>query len=276
MHKQTFGATLKKIRKSKNISQKALSEGLCSQPMLSSIENGKYIPNSNLLIGLCQKLGIQADTLVLQDHFKISSSFEYSKQAQNLCNQHKYQELKDFLESDDVLQSIDTSSEYQAYYYYLGCSEYHLDSTLTASESDFQLVLAENQSNGTPNTLSRLALGGLGLIYARKQQTALSKKFADLSLDQISNTLYEENLNILFYLKAYSEFLNGRFLSAATTIDEGISFITQHHSIYMLANLYFLLATVTDKSISEEELAEARHRSNIFEELYHEKIFKKI
>lgn len=274
MSKQAFGATLKKIRQSKHMSQKAICEGLCSQPMLSAIENGKYMPNSQLLIGLCQRLGIQADTLVLQDHFSVSSSADFSQQAEHLCNQHAYPELKAFLESPTVLDSIETAAENQAYYYYLGSSEFHLDSSLLESESAFKLVLAEESHPSQPTTLSRLALGSLGLIYAKKQLADRSHQYATESLANITEAIYEENLNILFYFKAYGDSLSGRFVEAVATIDEGIAFITAHRSSYMLANLYYLLATISEGSATEEEVTAALQRSEIFAELYHERVFK--
>lgn len=272
--KQTFGATIKQIRKEQKLSQKNLANGLCSQPMLSAIENGQYLPNSKLLIQLCQRLGIQADLLVLQDHFMISQNKNFSQIAEKLCNQHQYQELQDFLLSSEVLEAIETAEEYSAYYYYLACSYFHLAADLSECLQAFKLALVENSTETT--TLARLIQVSLGVVYAKQTQKKLSHDFLAASIKNLTQTPYEENLNILFYLKALAEFEMTEYLAAAATINQGILYITDHSSTFMIANLYYLMALIAEETIQLNQVTEAKKRSDIFAELYKEAVFKEI
>ncbi|MGM0238242.1 helix-turn-helix domain-containing protein [Enterococcus sp. AZ103] len=272
--KQTFGARIKQIRKEQKLSQKNLANGLCSQPMLSAIENGQYLPNSKLLIQLCQRLGIQADLLVLQDHFMISQNKNFSEIAEKLCNQHQYQELQDFLLSSEVLEAIETAEEYSAYYYYLACSYFHLAADLSECLQAFKLALAENSTETT--TLARLIQVSLGVVYAKQTQKKLSHDFLAASIKNLTQTPYEENLNILFYLKALAEFEMTEYLAAAATINQGILYITDHSSTFMIANLYYLMALIAEETIQLNQVTEAKKRSDIFAELYKEAVFKEI
>ena len=51
-----IGFLIKGTRKKLGISQRDLADGICSQPMISSIERGDYIPNAILFMQLCGRL----------------------------------------------------------------------------------------------------------------------------------------------------------------------------------------------------------------------------
>lgn len=61
-----LGTILKHTRQSQRLTQKQLADGICSQSMLSAIEQNQYTPNAQLLIALCQRLNISLDELVFQ------------------------------------------------------------------------------------------------------------------------------------------------------------------------------------------------------------------
>lgn len=42
---ETFGETIKRLRKERKMTQKMLAQGICAQSVLSRIENGVEIPN---------------------------------------------------------------------------------------------------------------------------------------------------------------------------------------------------------------------------------------
>lgn len=77
--KQTLGSSIKKIRKEKHLSQKELANQICSQSMLSSIENDLYTPNALLLIKLCEKLSINLSEISLSDNFEISDTESFNQ-----------------------------------------------------------------------------------------------------------------------------------------------------------------------------------------------------
>lgn len=56
-----LGVTLREARLKKRLSQAALAKGICSQPMISAIEKGDYLPNAAIFIALCKRLGLSVD-----------------------------------------------------------------------------------------------------------------------------------------------------------------------------------------------------------------------
>lgn len=64
-----FGPTIKEIRQQSDLSQTELAEGICTQALVSRIENGLTIPNAILLKDLCRKLNVSVDFVLSGDTF---------------------------------------------------------------------------------------------------------------------------------------------------------------------------------------------------------------
>jgi transcriptional regulator with XRE-family HTH domain len=62
---EAIGQVLKEFRKEHGMTQKDLSQGICSQSVLSRIENNEEIPNIFVIQQLCHRLGITIDQLML-------------------------------------------------------------------------------------------------------------------------------------------------------------------------------------------------------------------
>lgn len=103
--KLELGDTLKQVRQQRHLSQNEVCLGICSQPMLSAIENGKYVPNAAILIKICQKLNVSVEQVSLNENFSISQVSQFNQSLDVLCDNHQYQKLLDFLMQDQVLNA---------------------------------------------------------------------------------------------------------------------------------------------------------------------------
>lgn len=272
MEKRLLGNEIKRIRNMKKISQANLAEGICSQSMLSFIESGKYIPNVQIILRICDRLGLSIDQLVLHDHYHIGDVKELRQRCEKLCDHHQYQELHDFLHDDLVISSIHTGNQLQAYYYYLACSQFHVKKDSSEVYRSFQLSLAESEFLNT--SIGLLSLMGLAVLDSKagKKEKAVEK--IQEVMKSVYNVGYEKNLNILFYLQAYSYFCLNMLVDARKAIVEGVDFVTAHDSHYMLGNLFFLAAKIAEfdeKILIQEENIQ---KSKIFESLFDETIFQ--
>jgi transcriptional regulator with XRE-family HTH domain len=263
----TIGSILKQTRQSQHLTQKAVADGICSQAMLSSLENDKYIPNAQLVIALCQRLSISLDRLTLAENYAISNDDNLNQELDRLCNQHQYQHLFELLHQKTTLNALITPAQTQSYYYYLAIAEFQIDVDTTNAIQHLKLALASSSS--TPSILDRLCLGTLGLIL--NLHTAPSgDKYLQQSFADIKSAVYHPNLNILFYLQAFNAYRQQDFLECTHAIENGLNFITNHDSHYMLANLYYLLAKVASQTNDLNLQSEAAQRSKIFAELFSE------
>lgn len=73
-------------RRAQHLSQKQLAADICSQPMISQIEKGTYIPNAILLAKICQRLHLSITNDLLHDYLVIDSLPEFAPTIQALCN----------------------------------------------------------------------------------------------------------------------------------------------------------------------------------------------
>lgn len=264
---EKLGQIIHRRRIEQHFTQSELSQGICSQSMLSAIEHNKYTPNAELLIKLCQRLSIELNNLSLASNYDITNNIDYNSQLKEFCNHHKYKQLKAFLLKPKTITSIQTEEQIQAYYYYLGIALYNTGSSHLKVEQTLNLSLKIKGNK----SLTRLTLISLALISALDGKIQLFNKLLSDATNHINELPYSENLNIIFYLAALSYYKINDQITAFNWIKKGISFVVKHNSHYMLANYYRLLAEITNNS-KQEEIAE--QRSFTFSELFGEKVFQ--
>jgi len=269
-----LGEILKEKRIALKMSQKELAEDICTQPLISSIEKGKYIPNSQILILLCQRLQIDIDNISLDNNYQISSKAEFNNMITTLCNNHEYKKLKEFLLQDSTINSISNDEQTKAYYYYLGVAYLQADHDLDAAQTNFKLVLSNYNTKNKLTTLNRLTSASLAVIFAKKGLMNSSNEYLNNAFRNFDTARFETNQIALFYLATYSRSLLNKNIDAITWVDQGIEFASQHDSHYMLGNMYYLLAQLLSKSNQSDASNQSRDRSDMFAELFGEKIFK--
>lgn len=268
----TIGSILKQTRKAQGLTQQVVASGICSQAMLSAIEHDKYIPNVALTLALCQRLGLSLETLSLAENYAISQTPDLNAKLDHLCNSHQYKALLAFLQDPATLATITTSTQTEAYYYYLSIAEYqtHNESAMT----HIKLALAQHVA-GTPLTaLDRLCFATKAVLEVAANQTTDANHDFATAFQQLETTPYVPNLNILFYLHALTAYQAGDYLTCAKRIQAGIDFATAHGSHYMLANDYYLLAEAAQKLADVDTQREASQRAAIFKDLFGVQIFR--
>ncbi len=269
-----LGDILKHRRLELHMSQSAASDNICSQPMLSSIEKGKYIPNSEILILLCKRLKIDMNQLSLNNNYQISSVEIFNNTVTHLCNNHEYFELKEFLLKKSTVESIASDNQLQAYYYYLGIAFLQSDNDLDQAEVNLKLAMTNPTEHSNLTTLDRLVLISSAVVYATKQQPNLSDMYIQKAFKQFNSATFETNQVALFYLAGYANLLINNKLKAIKWLNQGIDFASNHDSHYMLANMYYLLAKILMDTDKSELALDYQNRSQIFTDLFHEKVFK--
>lgn len=269
-----LGVTLKQVRLQQRLSQATVATGICAQSMLSAIENGKYTPNATLLMRLCQRLKISLDQLSLAENFTISDLEQVNNRLAQLCDHHHYADLREFLLTDAVQARLTTDTQLEAYYYYLGITDFQLGH-LADAQQQFQLALASNPAQHQ-TTLSRLCWMSLALIHANRQQANASEEAMKQAVTQLKMAPYEANLNSLFYLAAFSHLKLNHLTAATQWLESGISFATDHDSHYMLANDYHLLAVIASRSEQIDQQRTAQATEHVLTTLFHESIYDRL
>ncbi|KRN97694.1 helix-turn-helix domain-containing protein [Companilactobacillus kimchiensis] len=272
-----LGDILKETRQQKRLSQLETAEDICSQSTLSEIEHNKYIPNTQLLINLCQRLSVNFDDLALSNNFKICKENYFNQKVSSFYNNRNYLALRNFLNRPTVIETVQTSKQTQAYYFYLAVCALHLEHKFDNAKELIKLSLASAGHSRKQTTLTRIGNVTLAYIYAQQGLKMSAIKQIDLSIKNLSKTKYDENLNIIFYLASLSYFQLSKQDQAVQTIEQGIHFILDNESHYMLINSLYLMANVAEVVKHDaEQLQTIKNYDDIFNNFVHERTFEKV
>lgn len=265
----SLGTTLRRVRVAQQLSQQQVADGLCAQSMLSAVENDRYVPNAKLLLALCRRLKISVDQFSLADDFDISSSQAFNAELSRLCNDHQYVALKAFLLQPSTIERVLTDQQTQAYYYYLGVAEMHVDADWDQAQHNLNFAI---HLTGTRSVLTRLALAALAVIKAKLGYPKTANELVRESLTNIETVPYQADLNVVYFLSALVAYTLQENDLAGQRLAAGITYITAHQSPYMLANSYRLLAQIAARQGRSTDQQTALAQQRFLSQLFHEKI----
>ncbi|USS88511.1 helix-turn-helix domain-containing protein [Fructilactobacillus hinvesii] len=279
---KSLGDYLKAQRKARHLSQAELSDGICSQSMISGIEKGNYIPSSLLLAQICHKLQISLNDTVLSDYFEFSNFQSASHKIEQLCNEHRYAELIKFMNNEDILASLDSNDDFQKYYYYYGCATYQLSKQADPALRYLQLALQYTYHTDKKylSSIELLIISAINLIKVKSSHyTKMDNHNFEIAFASTINQAYvdySENLNIIFYQYALALFHEEQIKNAIHVLNTGIEWITSKNSTFMIADLYFLLAKCYEKTAKLKNKNEALNNATVLAKVYKQVVNKEL
>ncbi|WP_105956891.1 helix-turn-helix domain-containing protein [Apilactobacillus quenuiae] len=276
MTNKKLGTLIKDLRIKKHISQRELSYGICTQPLISEIENSRYIPNGIILLKLFKKLNISLDEITLNSDFEISDKKDLNLKLNALCNEHEYEKMYEFLNNKKTILSINNDFKEQAYYYYLGISLLQAKNDLVNSIINFKLSISSRINLKSSDTLVRLAEISLAYVYILKKQNKITNYYIKKSINGINKLSFTNNYNIIYYLAALSKYKLGDYKESIKIINQFIDFAKINDSHYMLSNTYYLLSIVASINGEQDIFIKANNYQSMLNSLFKEKIFRNI
>ncbi|WP_338231416.1 helix-turn-helix domain-containing protein [Companilactobacillus muriivasis] len=270
-----LGDILKEVRQQQQLSQLETAEDICSQSTLSEIEHNKYIPSTQLLINLCEKLSIVFDDLTLAGNFNICKESYFNKKVSNYYKNQEYIQLRRFLNRPTVLETVQTNKQTQAYYFYLALCALKLDRKYDNAKELLKLSLASAGHSRKQTTLTRLGNIALAYVYAQQGLKTSTLRQINLSFKNLTKMEYDENFNLIFYVAALSYFQLSKFDLAIEEIEQGIHYIISNESHFMLINSLYLMANITEV-IKQNNTQLAIKSYDIFNAFIHERTYETV
>ncbi|WP_338214539.1 helix-turn-helix domain-containing protein [Companilactobacillus muriivasis] len=270
-----LGDILKEVRQQQQLSQLETAENICSQSTLSEIEHNKYIPSTQLLINLCEKLSIVFDDLTLAGNFNICKESYFNKKVSNYYKNQEYIQLRRFLNRPTVLETVQTNKQTQAYYFYLALCALKLDRKYDNAKELLKLSLASAGHSRKQTTLTRLGNIALAYVYAQQGLKTSTLRQINLSFKNLTKMEYDENFNLIFYVAALSYFQLSKFDLAIEVIEQGIHYIISNESHFMLINSLYLMANITEV-IKQNNTQLAIKSYDIFNAFIHERTYETV
>src|SRR5699024_1124035 len=100
-----FGATIKSKRKEVGLTQKELSEGICTQALISRIEKGDIVPQNSILDKLANRLNInieELNTIAYQSRYN-NEIVEIKDNIRRSLGRRDYRQIETILERNKPL-----------------------------------------------------------------------------------------------------------------------------------------------------------------------------
>ncbi|MBO0431642.1 helix-turn-helix domain-containing protein [Enterococcus sp. DIV0660C] len=264
----SFGTIIKTIRKERNMTQKMLSQGICSQSVLSRIENNEELPNVLVMAQICQRLGVTIDHVMTLSHGDIRKNLQQLDLLDFYFQRRDYRKLAQLLKNDEVKSNLYSDADYQRYYYYLGVCEFYLAKNISQAVCYLKEALTYSSHSDrvyVSDTEVQL-ISAIGKIYGVAGRPTEARYYLSKSIQlfqQSIETRVKSELSQIFYNYGTFLFQQGEIDAALEHVNRGIRWTQEKNSYYFLNDLFALKSLIykkknePQKAAFYEELAQA-------------------
>lgn len=249
---QSIGNQIRRKRIEKHMTQKELSQGICSQAEISKIENGRNMPTIQLLEKIAKRLTISMSILI-EDRVQIDRFQKMDWEILQLTREERYLDVIMTLENyrtEATDLEIDLLIEY-----YKVIAEYRLHRIdfRTASVMLSQLVDAKKVLYNAPYMYIRMKMA-ISIFYAENEQYYQAEKvYKELeNVEYITDTMREQQLKIL-YNHAKLLFKMNNFEKGISIITLGIEQSVHLNHLSYIAHFYYQRAEFYEVMYGDDE-----------------------
>ena len=180
-----LGKKVKEIRKSKKISQKELSEGICTQATISNIESKNRCDSLVIFSAICRRLDVNVEDCI--EYTKEQKLDIFLDEIEEMCSRFEHQEAQKLLLSYEVENMEDIEKNailISKYNYYQGV-------TALIGAKDFQSALFYFHQNMSykknPNIYGILSINALGSLYELEGEMDRAKVYYKKSINLLKH-----------------------------------------------------------------------------------------
>lgn len=240
---ESVGEKVKRLRISRNISQKVLCMGICSQSEISKIENNKIIASSYVLHQIANKLGVDSDYLYRNIRQNLNNSYiqELKFQFERVRRNRDYSEMNTLLENESKNHPLLKDLYIKNYLiWHQGIVTYHFYNKADEALRILSSILERKHSA----ELDIEILNSMGIICRNENRQEEAVVHFELALNKIKELMIYSrsrlSLKISYNLsKAYSDL---HLIDKSIKIcNESIKHCKENEDLYLLAEFYYQL-----------------------------------
>lgn len=226
-------------RKDLGLSQIELCDGVCTQATLSKFEHYGKAPSIQVLVQLCQRLGLTLDEIFPTGPLSISDESRNLDQAEFELIQSEYQAAQQKLSLLDFDRL--GSTQKMQYAFVQGYISALNDEKVEDALYFFNMILSEFD-NSHQTIFSLLAYTGSGITYSRMQELKKAEYYFQKVFDKLEDLTLADTktiwrvLNMIFYTAAYYGRL-GNYSVSDPLLDYGYKICAENHVTYYLARI---------------------------------------
>lgn len=256
-----FGDNLKSTRRKQKLSQNELADSICSQAMLSRIENNEVVPSVILMQQLCQRLNVSIDDILSTDYqFSTHSRNEWLDLMKYFHQSAQYDKLRRSVNELNLFKHMRSLNEQQEFYYYQACSHYFFspDGFESLALLNKALLLTYTKEKELVTDMELIILSEIGRINANIGNFKVGHRYLEDSMTLFfpyPHKRRENQLAKVFYNYAVMLLEQMEYLKAVKIIDEGISWSSHQKNYYYLDELFLLKAIILqDRSLLDDAI----------------------
>lgn len=262
MNLSKIGHTIKTLRNELEITQSQLSEGICTQGLISKIENGTVIPSIDVIYKICSKLGVSLD-LFLQIHENKNYCYwnEVFNEVKKLIREQKFREAMETIKAEKRnLHYLDNEGK-QFFLWSEGICLYYLERNLDKTIEYLKRAL-EVTNVYTEKEIE--ILNSMAIIYCEESMDDYAYLILKYAIENLKTVKVSSNYKIevrLFYNMAKVLNIKGCYNDSISYCNEGIKRCNMEESIYLLGKIYYyrgvnhLLLNIKENAIKDLEEA---------------------
>jgi transcriptional regulator with XRE-family HTH domain len=242
-----IGKEIKYLRKIQGLSQKELSQGICTQAQISKIEKGEVHPLSSTLYLIAMRLGVDINYFFdIATAPRIDYVNEVMLQIRESVYNINYEEVRAIIKAEENNPVFNRVKKFKQFLiWHQGMCEYFINRNHNKS-----LDLLYNAFEMTYNRKNMLSereieiLNSIGVIYLEINENQKAIEKFEEALTQLKNIVFLKNTKIIVricYNLAKVLTRNKEYERSINVCNEGIVWCKKHHILYLFGELHFQL-----------------------------------
>ncbi|MED1601724.1 helix-turn-helix domain-containing protein [Alkalihalophilus marmarensis] len=239
-----IGHTIKDLRRFYKISQQELAEGICTQAMISRIENEDLYPSAPLLYQIAEKLGVDINYFFnVSETPRLDYAQEVCEQIRKLVRQTKYDEAMEMIDLEKRNPLFLKGTLHQFLLWQEGVCLFYKrkDIEMCFTLLDHALSLKTTAKNHLSESEIEILTSKAIILCDLKQYSDSIRIFNEsLTLLKTIPHIRSSKLEVrILYNMSRTYHLNGQYERSIETASKGISLCMKNESMYLLGELYY-------------------------------------
>ena len=237
-----LGEKIRHYRKLRGLSQSELADGICTQATVSLIEKKDKIPSMEILVRICERLGITMNLVIVNDDSQIYSLISDIKKS---FYQNDFNGISDKLCKLNNI-NVNNKQEIKLIHFFHGLIEYVTNKNYDKAIFDFNRAMNVNIAN--VDMYDILIDIFTAKAYINKKSLDEAKVYYDQAKDLIKSSLekigdenYHDSILIYDNMSDLSLKLNEN-QQAMKYANEGIFIARKEQTLFKLDEMYSYLA----------------------------------
>lgn len=241
----SFGNVLRDLRKQKKMTQKELSNGICTQALISLIEKGDIIPSVDICYKLGRKLNVSLDFLIEKMNYP---NYEYIRelnlQIKTFLRERNYYEISAIVAIEKASPNYKDPIFKQLIHWQEGICKYYLEKNYEASLKILQDALSLRQNKHSYSEREIEIINSIGIIHSEEKNNIEALNYFDKAIENLKKIDYISDLQIeikLLYSKAKALTQLNRYGDSIDFCNTAIKACNKLETTFLLGELLYQL-----------------------------------